>query len=474
MFQKIKVLLIAIIAIQSLAAQESRPNILMILCDDLGYADVGFNGSKDIITPNIDQLANNGTKFTSAYVTHPFCGPSRAGLMAGRYPHRFGSQFNLPHDSDDTSQGVPVEEIFISKTLQDAGYYTGAIGKWHLGEEDRFHPNARGFDDFYGFLAGGHDYFPKEYQPKYDRLIKNKAKHIREYLKPLQHNGKDIQQDEYITDAFSKHAVKFIGDAAKKDNPFFLYLAYNAPHTPIQAKKEDIAKFPNIKDKQRQTYAAMVYAVDRGVKQIVDQLKATNQYDNTLIVFLSDNGGKLKRGGNNFPLREGKGSTCEGGFRVPMFFHYPNVIAKNNTFNHPVSALDFYPTFTHLAKGNIPAAQKTEGQNIWSKVLNNEETHKGETIVAFRHRQSYTDVGGRKGKWKALRLNKEWFLYDIDNDISETNDLSDQYPKILDDIKCDIKKWTKKNVAPKWFHAKPAETHFKANNMPKIKDIFSN
>lgn len=162
----------------SLASENNeRPNILVILTDDMGYADVGFNGSPDIKTPNLDQLANKGVTLTSAYNVHPFCGPSRAGIMTGRYPHKFGSQFNLPTSNRSGGLGIPMSETFISKVLQDSGYKTAAIGKWHLGEESDFHPNNRGFDEFYGFLNGGHDYFPKKYKPQYEKQRKQGLNH---------------------------------------------------------------------------------------------------------------------------------------------------------------------------------------------------------------------------------------------------------------------------------------------------------
>jgi arylsulfatase B len=302
----------------------TRPNVVLILCDDLGYADVGFNGSKDIRTPNLDALATGGTIFMSAYVPHPFCGPSRMGMLTGRYPHRFGAPFNLPNSGlgieSYNRKGIPVGEKLISTVLQEAGYYTGAIGKWHLGIDPQFHPNQRGFDDFFGFLGGGHEYFPEKYVPIYERQRKAGNEHFNEYIVPLEHNGKQVTETEYMTDALSREGVRFVNDAATRGQPFFLYLAYNAPHTPLQAKQEDLAVYAHIKDEKRRTYAAMVHAVDRGVGQVVDALKQTSEFDNTLIVFLSDNGGKLGAGASNRPLKQGKGSVHEAAFACPCSF----------------------------------------------------------------------------------------------------------------------------------------------------------
>ena len=455
-------------------ASADRPNIIMILCDDLGYADVGFNGSKEIPTPHMDKLAANGTICGSAYVPHPFCGPSRAGLMTGRYPHTFGSQFNLPVNGDDVSgQGIPTEETFISKVLQNADYYTGAVGKWHLGGLSDFHPNKRGFDDYYGFLGGGHDYFPEKYRPIYEKRLKQGMKVIGDYVKPLEHNGKEVRETEYITDALSREAVRFVNDASKKDDPFFLYLAYNAPHSPLQAKEEDLAKFDHISDEKRKTYAAMVYAVDRGIGRLVKSLEDNNELDNTLIIFFSDNGGKLVLGATNTPLREGKGSTCEGGYRVPMFFHYPKVVPAGRRFEHPISALDFYPTFARLAKAEIPKGKELDGKDIWDDFLSGNAPHAGEMIYAMRHRSGYSDIGGRIDDWKVLKLKqKDWQLFDMKKDLGEKNDLSDQYPERLKEMVSIVEKWSMSHIEPLWFNPADLEQDWKEKEMAKFEGTF--
>lgn len=451
----------------------AKPNILFILCDDLGYADVGFNGSKDIQTPNLDNLAKNGTIFTSAYVAHPFCGPSRASLMTGVYAHKIGAQFNLPRNNIPAGKGISKKETFISKVLQEAGYFTGIVGKWHLGVDKRFTPNERGFDDFYGFLGGGHKYFPKEYKAAYKRQKKNGIVPVWDYLDPLQHNGVEVDETEYMTDALSREASRFITDASKKDNPFFLYLSYNAPHTPLEAKEEDLKLFQHIKDKKRKTYAAMVYAVDRGVKNIVNALKESGQYENTLIVFLSDNGGKLTAGGNNYPLREGKGSTCEGGYRTPMFFHWPNVVPKEKKFNYIVTALDFYPTFVRLAGAKIPEGKNLDGKNIWDNFLAGIDSHKDESIFVLRHRIKWSDVGIRKNQWKALKIyNQKWRLYNLDKDIGEKNDLSSIYPEILHGMVKDAALWGNTHKQPKWWHNKQTGIQWEEENMPHFEKTF--
>ena len=452
-----------------------RPNILFILCDDLGYSDVGFNGGKDVKTPSLDALATGGTMFSSAYVAHPFCGPSRAALLTGRYPHLIGSQFNLPRTGERGHQtkGVPAEESFLSKTLQNAGYYTGAVGKWHLGHAEEFHPNNRGFDDFYGFLGGGHNYFPTKYQAAYQREVEKGTKAIWDYITPLEHNGKEVKETEYLTDAFSREAIRFVNDATKKDNPFFLYLSYNAPHSPLEAKEEDLAKFSHIKDKKRRTFAAMVYAVDRGVGQIVETLKTNGQFENTLIVFLSDNGGKLKLGGTNYPLTAGKGSTHEGGYRTPMFFHWSKKVKANHKYVFPISALDFYPTLAELAGANLPKNKVLGGKNIWNDVMKNENAREGEMIYALRHREGYTDVGVRQDEWKALRVGqKKWQLFNIEEDMGEKNDLSAKHPERLKKMVENTKSWSNKHLQPLWFYNDKTEDEWKAGDMPHFDKTF--
>jgi len=454
---------------------EERPNIILILTDDLGYSDVGFNGSKEITTPNLDELALNGTIFSSGYVAHPFCGPSRAALMTGRYPHTIGSQFNLPANSEvSVGKGIPLEETFMSTMLHDAGYYTGAVGKWHLGAVPAYHPNERGFDDFYGFLGGGHKYFPEEYTEIYAKQKAAGKEVIFDYLKPLEHNGKTVENPtEYLTDELSRKAVDFVNTASKKERPFFMYLAYNAPHVPLEAKESDLEKFSHIEDEDRRTYAAMVYAVDRGIGEIVKSLKANKEYKNTLIVFMSDNGGNTDRGATNHPLTGRKGDTWEGGYRVPMFFHWPEKIRSGSTFSHPVTALDLYPTFAGLAKANLSEDKKLDGKNIWQAVSSEQDTRKGAPVFVLRHREGYSDVGIRQDQWKALKTNQnEWKLFNINEDIAETTDLSKQHPEQLKTMVLEAQTWSKTHTEPQWFDPEKLSKDWEEQEMAKFKGTF--
>jgi arylsulfatase A-like enzyme len=454
------------------AGAADRPNILIIMCDDLGYADVGFNGSPDIRTPKMDALAAAGTICTSGYVTHPFCGPSRMGLLSGRYPHGFGGQYNLPPVDlgieEYNKLGIPESETLISTVLQDAGYHTGAIGKWHLGEESQYHPNNRGFDDFYGFLGGGHNYFPQQYTEAYARQKAAGKQHIYDYLIPLQHNGKPTVEEEYLTDELSRHAVSFIEQAAGKDQPFFLYLSYNAPHTPMEAKEEDLATHMHIANKQRRTVAGMMVAVDRGVGLVADALKQTGQMDNTLIVFLADNGGRADKGSSNQPLRGVKGDTWEGGFRVPMFWHWPGKIPARK-YDYPVSSLDFYPTFAALAGADIPKGKVIEGRNILDAIQTGTDGRNGDMIFSMRHRNSYSDISARSGDWKVARHdNQPWRLFNITADPGETTDLAVQNPERVAEMVKQAEQWSRSHVDPQWFHALPARDAWNDNNMPNF------
>lgn len=394
--------------------------------------------------------------------------------MTGRYPHHIGTPYNLRDVGVRIDKGVPKEELFMSEMLQKAGYYTVAIGKWHMGWASGFRPNERGFDEFYGFLAGGHEYFPQRFIPAYEKQRAAGVYPIREYIKPLLHNDKEVAEKEYLTDAFTREAISVIKKSEKQENPFFLYLAYNAPHTPLQAKDEDLQKFSHIKDKKRQTYAAMVYAVDRGVKNIVAALKETNQFDNTLIVFFSDNGGSVDHGASNAPLKGTKGDTWEGGFRTPMFFHWPNRILAGKKVDTPVSALDLFPTFAHLAGAKLPKSKKLDGLNLAPVLFDkNEDSFKQRMIFSLRYREGYCDVGARKGDWKIVRMaNEPWLLINIKKDMKEQSNSIRRYPEIFEQMIAETKKWSESHVKPLWYYSAKDEQLWNDGILPGYKQTF--
>lgn len=487
-------------AVASVSAEAPRPNILLVLCDDLGYADVGFNAKlfgveTDVVTPNIDELAAEGTIFKQAYVAHPFCGPSRMALLSGRMPHTYGGQKNLPDFAkqlfDYNEKGIPESETLLSTVLQDSGYATACFGKWHLGFAKPFHPNTRGFDEFFGFLGGGHQYYPSitdKVEPK-----------VNDYQFFLERNGEDIRSPEgaYLTDMLTDEAVSFIAKQATSDekDPFFVFLSYNAPHSPLQGKAEDLQKlYPdhqpsNPKDgvnfqdyEPRQNYVAMVYAVDRGMAKLRETLSDPNGdgnaddsiADNTLIVFLSDNGGKILQAGNNAPLQDDKGSTHEGGIRVPLFVHWPAQVPAGEVFDHPVLALDLYPTFAALAGAEVPAEQKLDGKNIWPDFLTGRDPHADETIFWLRHHGGGNEVAIRRGNLKAYRKQfSRWKVFDVATDVGETKDLAGENAETLESLVADGLEWGATLQEPQWHDTKAGWQSWEKLGMPKIEKTFS-
>ncbi len=463
-----------------------KPNILLILMDDLGYADVGFmpGASPDISTPNIDAIAYDGTIFTSSYVCHPFSGPSRTGLMTGRMPHCLGAQYNLAAFS---KKGIDTSEIFISNVMKDAGYYTGIVGKWHLGEETVYHPNNRGFDYFYGFLGGGHEYFSDTWinQTTYNSLSYSEGNYNGEYNRPMMLNSNYVATDKglYCTDLLTDAAIGFFDNASKDTKPFFLYLSYNAPHTPVQAKASDITA---IKAKLgtkaaadgsvRLTYTAMMYNVDVNFKRLIDKLKSTGKFDNTLIVFLSDNGGKTTAGALNSPLKGAKGDTYEGGFRVPMFMHWPaGNVPQGYTNSYNFSSLDFYPTFAYLAGATISPQKKYDGLNVWNDIINKTNPRKDSTIYAMRQQGGFNYTGVVKNNYKLYTSgNGTWYLYDLSTDIGETKNIASQFPDIVAAMKEAVYKWTWTIITPKFFDAPSYgfEASWISTNMPNFGKTF--
>ncbi len=324
---------------------DERPNILVILADDLGYRDVSFQGATEIETPHIDRLARAGVIFSNGYVAHALCAPSRAGLMTGRYPARFGDVQVLQH--------LPVEERTVADYLREAGYRTGIVGKWHLGTAPEFHPLNRGFDYFYGFTGSGHDYF----------RIDVTESPLQEYLLPLNDGRGASGFSGYLTDALTDRAIDFV--AADREEPFFLYLSYNAPHVPLQAPAETVRKYRHVDDEKRRRYLAMIDSLDHNVGRIVAALQAAGRWENTLTFFLSDNGGDtFKSRADNRPLRNGKGSVFEGGIRVPFAASWPARWSGGTTFEPMVISLDVAATALALAGDEATAHLPLDGVNL--------------------------------------------------------------------------------------------------------------
>ena len=394
---------------------ESRPpNFVIILADDLGYGDVGFTGSTQIRTPNIDALAKDGVIFEQGYVSAPVCGPSRAGLMTGRNQVNFGFDNNpnksLPQFNEDYL-GLPVGETTMADRLGELGYVNGLVGKWHLGDKPHFRPTRRGFHDIWTYPVGGHDYFRSEPDGE-------------GYLSPLESNYKTPDPITYLTDDTGTESVDFI--RRHRDESFFLYASFNAPHAPLQAPEKDLELYAHIPDIRRRTYAAMIHRLDVNVGRIVSELKTQGLYENTVIVFLSDNGGPVGDDYSrvvNAPLRGSKGILLEGGIRVPFTMTWPQEIPEGSSYAYPVSALDLVPTFVALAGGQTAPEDKLDGVNILPYVQGSEP---GRPHDRMKWRFTIS-AGIRDGDWKLIRLpDRLPMLYNVSDDIAELNDVADQ------------------------------------------------
>ena len=414
------------------SAQAATPNIVFILADDLGYADIGAHGCKDIPTPHIDSIARDGIRFTSGYSNHAVCSPMRAGFLTGRYQHRFGYETNVAYDPQNPHLGLPDGERTIPSRLQQAGYATAAFGKWHLGAHATKHPRNRGFDFFYGFLGGGHDYFVADESIPYKEG----------YGAPLLRNGTAEGLDGYLTDRLSDEAVKWIGQ--KRDKPFFLYLAYNAPHTPMQAPREKLAQFSHIADNKRRTYAAMVSGMDDGIGRVLKAIKDAGLRENTIVAFLSDNGGPLEPNSSvNTPLRGSKGSMFDGGIRVPFLLSWPGTLPAGKTDARPVISLDLSVTALHLAKA--PVDGKLDGQNLMPYLTGDRIGEQVHEAIFWRSTTSQrTDFAVRAGDFKLLSQNKDVGLYQLEKDIGETTKLDDAAKR--DHLQGLWDAWNKSNI----------------------------
>ena len=426
----ILIYLAIILSSTSVAFTEDRPNILLILADDLGYEDLGFQNSPEIQSPNLDRLAANGIRFTDAHTTASVCSPSRAGLMTGRYQQRFGHEANVP----PTPHGMDLNEITLGQKMRQAGYRTGIIGKWHLGNLDSQYPTERGFDYFYGLREGSRSYF---YNPKKDDKLGNHH--------GIEENGKQVTFEGYLTDVLGDRAIHFIEKSSEK--PFFLYLSFTAPHGPMHGKDEDIARFAHIENPKRRTYASMVWAMDRAIGKVVNTIDARGIADNTLIWFLSDNGGATGNASSNLPLAGFKGIKFEGGIRVPFVMHWKNRFPQGRVFNSMVSALDILPTCVAAAGGDPSSERPLDGVNLLPFLDSPQKTVPHEKL--FWHKLWFSAM--REGPWKLIYVQDYGYaLYNLDNDLSERHDLSKIMPERVDKMTKSMNRWKEELSEPQW------------------------
>lgn len=420
----------------SRAAEPARPNIVIILADDLGYADLGAQGGTDIPTPNIDSIARNGVRFTDAYANGSFCTPTRAALMSCRYQHRYGVE-----DLTNATGPLPLVAKTLPARLKEAGYTTGMVGKWHLGEQPGFTPLDRGFDEFFGFLGGGHYYLPRPGQSG-------------EYVAPILRNGEATQETRYLTDAFGEEAAAFVERQRGAVKPFFLYLAFNAVHTPMQATEADEARFSAIENRQRRTYAGMLSAMDRAVGRTLEALEGIGQGENTLVVFTNDNGGPTTRnavnGSRNTPLRGSKCETYEGGIRVPLFMRWPGKIQPGTTFSKPAISFDISATAIALAGAD---AKLIDGIDLIPHLTGQASGGTHEALF-WRNRTLSNNYGMRQGDWKYVfstegdskpgpkQTPARDQLFNLADDIGEQNDLAATHPEKLAELKKRYQAWS--------------------------------
>jgi arylsulfatase A-like enzyme len=418
-------------ALTASAAPERRPNIVLLVADDLGYGELGCQGNPQIPTPHIDSIARQGVRFTNGYVSAPYCSPSRAGLLTGRYQTRFGHELNpvgaqnlLPH------VGLPSSETSIATCLQEAGYRTALIGKWHLGGAPAFHPLNRGFDEFFGFLHEGHFYVPPSGKRVISHLRPKEPPYDEE--NPLLRGRNVVQEPRYLTSAFAREAVRFVRRNAQR--PFFLYVPFNSVHSPMQAEPADVDRFAHIEDKHRRVFAAMLSSLDNAVGAILGEVRKQGLERDTIVAFVSDNGGPIAElTSSNGPLRGQKGQLYEGGIRVPFLIQWPSRVPSGQTIDEPVISLDLLPTFVAAARGKMPSG--LDGVDL-NPLLRQEASRMAHPSLYWRYASSRAI---RQGRWKAVRQSVrgqpgEWELYDLQSDLSERRDLAASVPERLKEM----------------------------------------
>jgi arylsulfatase A-like enzyme len=399
---------------QNAQAQTQKPNIVYILSDDQGWGDVGYHGS-DIQTPNIDRLVASGTRLSQFYV-QPICSPTRASFMTGRYTIRYGLQRPITPWS---RFGLPLEERTLAQGLKEAGYKTAVCGKWHLGFYTEGHlPTNRGFDHHYGHYNGTLDYYSHNHRGGLD----------------WHRNEETVKEEGYSTDLITSEAVQLINEQ-DTFQPLFLYVAYNAPHTPMQAPEEYLQRYAQIEDKNRRTYAAMVSCMDDGIGRIIDALKQNGMDQNTLLIFSSDNGGARSNGSSNKPLRQVKGTVYEGGVRVPAVAVWPGMLKAGSVVDELIHITDLYPTFMNLAGGSLEQPLPLDGLNVWETISKGKPTPREHLL----HEWSNSGGALRQGNWKVVvtiqnndeKRTEKTELFNIAEDPNEKADLSAKNPDQL-------------------------------------------
>ncbi len=432
------------------AAPAERPNILIMLADDLGWNDVGFHGS-EIRTPHIDRLAAQGVRF-ERFCSFPLCSPTRSALMTGRNPIRFGVVYATIEPFDP--HGVPVEEHFLPQSLKAAGYETAVTGKWHLGHTHRkFLPNARGFDHSYGHLNGRIDYYTKDREGGYD----------------WHRDCKTLREEGYSTELIAREAVRLI-ESRDRARPFFLYVPFNAPHAPLEAPPRYMDHYAGIRDEDRRIYAAMVEYMDDGIGRILAALDRQGMARNTLVFFFSDNGGQTGQGGNNAPLRGGKRTAYEGGVRVPAVLRLPGRLPAGSISRQLWTVMDLFPTFCAAAGVTPRNTLPFDGQNMWAALLSGKTEPRRDVFFGTGNEKRW-NYAFYENEWKLVRevLPKDGSatseLYRVDEDPREQDNLAASYPGIVRDLAARVDRW--RALYPKDGIYEPKKTAPPGRSAPK-------
>ena len=408
-----------------------KPNIVVIVADDLGYHDLGVQGNVDIPTPNIDSIARAGIRYTNGYVTCPVCSPTRAGLTTGRYQQRFGHEFNPgPAQAADPNFGLPLSQTTLANRLKALGYATGMVGKWHLGFMPEYHPMKRGFDEFFGFLGGQHAY----------TFAGMGVNALLRGTEPAPYPG-------YLTDAFAREAVGFI--ERNSGAPFFLYMPFNAVHLPLQALQKYRDRLPDIQAPRRRTYGAMLTAMDDAVGQILEKLRELKLEEDTLVFFVSDNGGPTAATtSRNDPLRGHKGQVWEGGIRTPAMIQWKGHLPAGKVYDHPVLSLDIHPTAVAAAGGVIPPDAKLDGVNLLP-FLTGKNKHAPHESLFWRFGPQWA---ARVGDWKLVQGPEVTTpeMYNLAADIGEATNLAEKEPGRVKAMQAAYDAWNAQNIEPLW------------------------
>jgi arylsulfatase A-like enzyme len=430
---------LCVVALPALAVE--KPNVFVIVADDMGFADVGFNGCEDIPTPHIDSLAKHGVVCTNGYVSGCVCSPTRSGLMTGRYQQRFGNELNPqgPPSAKNLDQGLALTETTFPQRMKSAGYVTGMVGKWHLGHREDLRPQRRGFDEFFGFLGGQHGYLPP---------INDTTENA------IRRGDTIVEEQQYLTMAFGREAAAFV--AKHRGQPWFLYLPFNSVHTPMHATPEKLAQFAHIENAKRRTYAAMQSAMDDAIGVVLTQLRKTSQDENTLIFFFSDNGGPLGvNASNNGGLRGKKGDTWEGGIHVPFVVQWKAQLPQGSKMEHPVIQLDCLPTALAAAGVAIDPEWKLDGVNLLPALQGDATTAPHEAL--YWQNQSRWAI--RSGDWKLVNSPQAVAgapsvdaaeLYHLKDDPGETKNLAADQPERTKSLADQWTAWSTTLVKPSW------------------------